>query len=94
MYTMDVILLVIDEAGKEGLRGRTLLQKKLYFLSVLMDVNLDFTAHRYGPYSSAVAGQLASLVGHGFVREETESFKTASPPPGVSSVKFADTPIP
>ena len=78
MYTMDVILLVIDEAGEEGLRGRTLLQKKLYFLSVLVGVNLDFTAHRYGPYSSAVAGQLASLVGHGFVREATESFKTAS----------------
>ena len=74
MYMMDVILLVIYEAGEEGLRGRTLLQKKLYFLSVLMDVNLDFTAHRYGPYSSAVAGQLASLVGHEFVREETESF--------------------
>ena len=78
MYTMDVILLVIDEAGEEGLRGRTLLQKKLYFLSVLMGVNLDFTAHRYGPYSSVVAGQLASLVGHEFVMEETESFKTAS----------------
>ena len=83
MYTMDVILLVINEAGEEGLRGRTLLQKKLYFSSVLVGVNLDFTAHRYGPYSSAVAGQLASLVGHGFVREETESFKTASTPRSV-----------
>lgn len=78
MYTMDLILLVINEAGEEGLRGRTLLQKKLYFLSVLMGVNLDFTAHRYGPYSSSVAGHLASLVGHGFLREATESFKTDS----------------
>lgn len=78
MYTIDILLLVVNSEDTGKLRGRTLLQKKVYFLSVLMGVNLDFTAHRYGPYSSVVAGHLDSLVAHGFLNEEIESFATAS----------------
>lgn len=78
MYTIDILLLVVKGEGKNGLRGRTLLQKKVYFLSVLRGVHLDFTAHRYGPYSSVVAGHLDSLVAHGFLKEDIESFSTAS----------------
>ncbi len=76
MYTIDVLLLVIKEAGENGLQGRTLLQKKVYFLSELMDVDLGFSAHYYGPYSGLVAGHLASLVNHGFLDERTETFET------------------
>ena len=79
MYTLDVILLVVKEAGKSGLKGRTLLQKKVYFLSKLMNVDLGFTAHYYGPYSGFVAGQLTSLVNHGFLEEVTETFETTPP---------------
>ena len=74
MYTIDVLLLVVKNEPENRLRGRTLLQKKVYFLSVLMDVNFDFTAHRYGPYSSLLAGHLDSLVAHGFLNEDIESF--------------------
>ena len=35
MHIHDLILLVIESEGEKGLRGRTLLQKKFYFLSVL-----------------------------------------------------------
>ncbi len=79
MYTIDVLLLVIKEAGENGLKGRTLLQKKVYFLSELMDVDLGFSAHYYGPYSGLVAGHLASLVNHGFLDEQTEIFETDPP---------------
>lgn len=74
MYTIDIILLVINSEDEGRLRGRTLLQKKLYFLSVLKEVNFEFSANRYGPYSSMIAGHLNSLVAHGFLFEEIESF--------------------
>ena len=79
MYTIDILLLVVKEAGESGLRGRTLLQKKVYFLSELMKVDLGFSAHYYGPYSGSVAGNLASLVSHGFIKENTEVFETTPP---------------
>ena len=76
MYTIDVLLLVVKGAGENGLQGRTLLQKKIYFLSELMGVDLGFSAHYYGPYSGLVAGHLASLVNHEFLDERTEVFET------------------
>ena len=76
MYTIDVLLLVVKEAGEKGLQGRTLLQKKVYFLSELVGIDLGFSAHYYGPYSGLVAGHLASLVNHGFLDERTEVFET------------------
>ena len=79
MYTIDVLLLVVKEAGENGLQGRTLLQKKVYFLSELVGIDLGFSAHYYGPYSGLVAGNLASLVNHGFLDEVTEVFDTTPP---------------
>ena len=79
MYTIDVLLLVVKDAGENGLQGRTLLQKKVYFLSELMDIDLGFSAHYYGPYSGLIAGHLSSLVNHGFLDEVTEVFETTPP---------------
>lgn len=78
MHITDVLLLVVKSEGKEGLCGRTLLQKKIYFLSVLRNEPYGFSAHYYGPYSSYVAGNLESLVNCGFLNEKTEAFATAS----------------
>ena len=78
MHIIDILLLVVRSEGKDGLRGRTLLQKKVYFLSVLRDKSYGFTAHHYGPYSSYVAGNIDSLVNCGFLREATESFPATS----------------
>ena len=74
MHIVDVLLLVVKNEGEGGLRGRTLLQKKVYFLSILLNEPYGFTAHYYGPYSSYVAGNLDSLVNCGFLHEKTEAF--------------------
>ena len=73
MRIIDILLLVV-KSEENGLRGRTLLQKKVYFLSVLMDADLAFSPHYYGPYSSYVASHLDSLVNCGLLIEVTESF--------------------
>ena len=78
MHIIDVLLLVVEGEGEEGLCGRTLLQKKVYFLSALLNEPYGFTAHYYGPYSSYIAGNLESLVNSGFLHENTESFAKAS----------------
>ena len=74
MHIIDILLLVVKSEGEEGLCGRTLLQKKVYFLSVLMKFDLGFSPHYYGPYSSYVASHLDSLVNCGLLKEVTESF--------------------
>lgn len=78
MHIIDILLLVVKEEGENGLRGRTLLQKKVYFLSVLRNENFGFSAHYYGPYSSFVAEHLDGLVYDGILKEATESWNTAS----------------
>lgn len=77
MHIVDILLLVIKSEPREELRGRTLLQKKIYFLSVLLKENFGFSAHYYGPYSSFVAEHLDGLVNYGVIKEVTESFTTA-----------------
>jgi uncharacterized protein YwgA len=76
MHIQDLILLVIGSEEENGLRGRTLLQKKIYFLSELKEVDHGFRPHYYGPYSSLVAENLDILVGAHFLHEEKETFET------------------
>ena len=76
MHIQDLILLVIGSEAEKSLRGRTTLQKKLYFLSVLNKTDLGFGPHYYGPYSSLVAENLDILVNARFLKEVTESFST------------------
>ena len=78
MHIIDALLLIVEREGKNGLHGRTLLQKKLYFLSVLQEANFGFSAHYYGPYSSFVAEHLNGLVEDGIFKEVTEFFTTDS----------------
>lgn len=76
MHIQDLILLVIGGEAEKSLRGRTTIQKKLYFLSVLNKTDLGFRPHYYGPYSSPVAENLDILVHARFLKEVTESFST------------------
>ena len=76
MHIQDLILLVIGSENNKSLRGRTTLQKKLYFLSILERVDLGFGPHYYGPYSSLVAENLDILVSARFLKEVTETFST------------------
>ena len=81
MHIIDIILLVIKDEKGDKLRGRTLLQKKIYFLSVLMERDLGFTAHYFGPYSSYVAGHLDSLVNYGLLKETLVPLSSNPPEP-------------
>ncbi len=76
MHIQDLILLVIGSENNKSLRGRTTLQKKLYFLSVLEETDLGFGPHYYGPYSSLVTENLDILVSARFLKEVTETFST------------------
>ena len=74
MHIQDLILLVVGSEEEKSLRGRTTLQKKLYFLSVLEKTDLGFRPHYYGPYSSWVARNLDILVSTGFLKESNGDF--------------------
>ena len=76
MHIQDLILLAIENEPGKTLQGRTILQKKLYFLSVLKDVDLGFRPHYYGPYSSWIAENLDTLVRCSFLNEVTETFSS------------------
>ena len=80
MHIQDLILLAIAGENEEGLQGRTILQKKLYFISVLNKTdhgtNFGFRPHYYGPFSSEIAENLDILVSCGFLNQVTETFAT------------------
>ena len=77
MHIQDKIMLVIGSEEDKSLQGRTILQKKLYFLSILLDDDsLGFGPHYYGPYSRRVAEGLDILVNLRFLKEVTETFPT------------------
>lgn len=73
-------LLAIIEACGGRVQGRTMLQKKAYFVSLLsgLDVNFGFQAHYYGPYSATVDGTLTQLKNLGFVEEASTGFGIVS----------------
>lgn len=77
---LDDVVLAIQEGEAGVIRGRTRLQKIAYFVTYLlrdeMGVNPGFTAHHYGPYSSALAASTASAVARGVLVEATELFSS------------------
>lgn len=70
---LAVLLALKATDGK--LVGRTLLQKRLYFLNELLDLGIKFRPHYYGPYSREVADAVDSLVSSGLLRETVEYFE-------------------
>ena len=49
------VLALAYRAFDGTMRGKTLLQKRLYFVSVILGVDLGYEPHYYGPYSEEVA---------------------------------------
>jgi uncharacterized protein YwgA len=78
MNTSQFILSLIRASG--GVRGRTLLQKRGYFVSLLtgLAADLGYQAHYYGPYSATLDGTLTQLKNLGFVEEGTTGFGVVS----------------
>jgi uncharacterized protein YwgA len=69
----DFILLAYKAFGGQ-MRGKTLLQKRVYFLSVMVSEDLGYGAHYYGPYSEEVATGNAELKSLGFLKEDVASY--------------------
>ena len=72
--TIDAILATLavdlpEHEASNGVQGRTLLQKRIYFLSVLANEDFGFRPHYYGPYSSHVSTSLSALVEADLVEE-------------------------
>ena len=78
MSITDALLAAIG-SEEDGIQGRTLLQKRMYFLSVLVKEDFQFTPYYYGPYSSRVADQLGALREAAFVSEQSELYGTSGP---------------
>lgn len=66
--TTAILSVLIADEGR--IAGRTLLQKKVYFLGVLSRDDPGFAPHLYGPYMPTVSATLDALVGAGILREQ------------------------
>lgn len=69
MNARDVLLLIFD-ASEQGIRGNTAIQKIAYFVSEKIDINMNYFAHYYGPYSKNVVNNLEELISTNFIDEE------------------------
>ena len=69
MKARHLILMVLN-AWDGAIESKTKLQKTLYFISLLLNRDLGFKAHYYGPYSLEVEEGIDELVGAGFLDVE------------------------
>jgi uncharacterized protein YwgA len=74
MNTYDFVHLTLAAMGGE-IRGRTKLQKTVYFLGVITNSldELGYRAHFYGPYSAEVGDAIDQLKSLGFVDQNVAS---------------------
>ena len=67
---LEVLALTLDHAGEQGIRGKTFLQKRLYFTGVFMERELGHRPHFYGPYSPLVESNLGLLREYGLIEQK------------------------
>jgi len=74
MNVRDFVLLALGAMGGQ-VRGKTKLQKQVYFVAQLTrtDVPLGFRAHYYGPYSVRVENALDELWSLGLIEKRTNT---------------------
>jgi hypothetical protein len=79
MNAQDFVLSLIAGFGGR-IQGRTLLQKRAYFVAQLSGVSIDlgYDAHYYGPYSAIVDNSIVRLKSLGFLVEENIGFGVVS----------------
>lgn len=68
------VLLLAYRAFDSSMKGKTLLQKRVYFLSVMLGIELGYDAHYYGPYSEEVAFSNTELKSLGYLSEAASPF--------------------
>ena len=73
MLTRDFVLFA-HGVFNGGISGRTALQKKVYFLGVMLEEDHGFSPHYYGPYSAQVADANSELKALNYLREEVNVY--------------------
>jgi uncharacterized protein YwgA len=75
MNATDFVISLVDASGG-SIQGRTLLQKRAYFLTLLagLDIDVDFDAHFYGPYSAVVDNTMTQLKNLSFIEESATAY--------------------
>jgi uncharacterized protein YwgA len=68
------VLVLAYKAFEGDMRGKTLLQKRVYFLSVMLGIDMGYEAHYYGPYSEKVATLNSELKSLGYVSESSSAW--------------------
>lgn len=68
MRITDAILFTYDALGG-SIQGKTNLQKKMYFLGIILQEEFGYGAHYYGPYSAEVAAANQELKALGYLAE-------------------------
>ncbi len=66
MKTRHILTVLLAKSGGE-IRGKTKMQKEMYFLAEVLQMDLAYRPHFYGPYSDEVGGGMDQLEGIGFV---------------------------
>jgi uncharacterized protein YwgA len=73
MVARDVLVLAYKSFNGD-MRGKTVLQKRVYFLAVMLGIDMGFEAHYYGPYSEQVANLNSELKSLGYISESSSSW--------------------
>jgi len=71
MKADDLILLALL-ANDSKIKGKTYLQKSLYFIEKRIKTDLRFIPHYYGPYSPDINIELSNLIAIGMINEKEE----------------------
>jgi uncharacterized protein YwgA len=74
LFTPELLILLIIDAAGGHLPGKTLLQKRAFFLCQHFECDTDYRAHFYGPYSPEIDGTLGRIKALGFLEERSEGF--------------------
>lgn len=73
MLARDVLILAYKAFDGE-MKGKTLLQKRIYFISVMLGIDMAYEAHFYGPYSEQVATLNMEMKALGYISESASAW--------------------
>src|SRR5258708_40100301 len=72
MTVSDALLFAYEALGG-SIQGKTNLQKKMYFLGIMLKEDFGYGPHYYGPYSASVAAANQELKSLGYLSETKAS---------------------
>lgn len=73
MTALEIFLLMLEAAGGK-MAGKTLIQKRAYFLNEFLNLGLRFKPHYYGPYSPDLDDAIGRAKVLGFIQENAFDF--------------------